>query len=69
VFNAVGQQMITQHFDLHEGMNHLSLDIHSLAAGVYFVKVFDGEKNYCKKIFGFVKRQFRYIFTQLVGEE
>jgi len=50
VFNAMGQQMMQQSFELQEGSNEFPLNISSLTSGIYFVKVIGGNENFMEKL-------------------
>jgi hypothetical protein len=47
IYNVMGEKMYSDEIN-----NTLKKEIHlkNINAGVYFVKVFDGEKSYCKKL-------------------
>lgn len=47
VFNSVGKIVYTENII---NQNKKDVNLKEIAAGIYFVKVFDGEKNYTKKI-------------------
>jgi len=48
--NGMRQVMQSENRSLHSGKNIIELDIKSLAAGTYFVKLTEGEKAYFRKI-------------------
>lgn len=47
ILNILGEKVFTENI-LNEPKKQINLK--NISSGIYFVKVFDGEKYYCKKI-------------------
>ncbi len=50
MFDVTGRFISTQQADVHDGVNTISLDVRSLPAGLYFVKVTDGTHSATERI-------------------
>jgi photosystem II stability/assembly factor-like uncharacterized protein len=50
VENVTGQKVFENHYIKHNEYFSQSIDLKNNSAGIYIVKVFDGEKSYCKKL-------------------
>jgi hypothetical protein len=47
IYNVVGEKVFEEHI-FNESKNEINLK--DISGGIYFLKVFDGEKSYCKKL-------------------
>jgi len=50
IINGMGQVLGSEDRKLHSGKNIIELDVKSLTAGTYFVKLMEGERAYFRKI-------------------
>lgn len=50
VANTLGQVMFTQNQTLEQGMNQISLQLHHLPAGIYLLRIDDGERSTVRRI-------------------
>jgi len=51
IYNAKGQIVYTENFDLQKGLTRKPLDHAKLASGIYIVNVFDGLHQSSYKVF------------------
>ena len=50
VLNLLGQAVISEQFDLDQGMNNKMINLHELEGGLYIIQMISGNESYMKKI-------------------